>query len=129
MAVWGIGAHFENQGDMTQAFITVNVAAIDWSYNHAPALHHMLESTSIGDVIYIKKAYPPGSDLIVKAVGLINCMKPFTDPLGYAVSVKWLWSDINNPLIISPPNDKLVRTGTLYREYNSDVIRTIFNQF
>lgn len=124
MAIWGIGAYYENIGDVSTQFIQNNIVCIGHSYYTASAIHEMFKSISAGDLVYIKKNFPPGSDLTIMAIGIITSMDPYQIQLGFTHDVKWLW--IGPAQIASPSDKNNVRKNTLYREYNPNIINTIF---
>jgi hypothetical protein len=71
MAIFGVGAYYDNKRDVTEDFIQQGIACVGWPEEDAPALYSLLRRVQTGDVIYIK-AHPPGRELIVKAVGIVT---------------------------------------------------------
>lgn len=124
MAIFGIGATYGND-DVSQNFITNNVACVGWGITEAPALHEILRCLKVGDIIYIKTA-PIGQGIRVKAVGIVtdNTLQQINN-LGTGVSVRWIWNGYEN---IGTIDDKYnVRNNTLYEEFNKEVQTFVLN--
>lgn len=124
MAIFGIGATYGND-DVSQNFITNNVACVGWGITEAPALHEILRCLKVGDIIYIKTA-PIGQGIRVKAVGIVtdNTLHQINN-LGTGVSVRWIWNGYEN---IGTIDDKYnVRNNTLYEEFNKEVQTFVLN--
>jgi hypothetical protein len=131
VAIFGIGAIYDGDWDVSDDFVHLGVGCIGWSAADAPALHEILKLFKIGDIIFIKTS-PPGQGIRVKAVGLVIDNQPKTpilnaagDDLGTGIGVKWVWRGYENLGVI---NDKYnVRNNTLYEEFNPDVQRRIID--
>ncbi|MDX2306172.1 MAG: hypothetical protein NW226_25410 [Microscillaceae bacterium] len=54
MAIFGIGATYDR--DVANEFISNQVVCVGWSETDAPALHEMLRTFKVGDIVYIKSA-------------------------------------------------------------------------
>lgn len=124
MAIFGIGATYGND-DVSQNFITNNVACVGWGITEASALHEILRYLKVGDIIYIKTA-PIGQGIRVKAVGIVtdNTLQQINN-LGTGVSVRWIWDGYEN---IGTIDDKYnVRNNTLYEEFNKGVQTFVLN--
>lgn len=115
MAIYGIGAFYDNERDVSADFVQQGAACVGWSEEDAPAIHRLLEHIKTGDIIYIK-AHPPGRQLTVKAVGIVleEQIRDFGD-LGRGVRVRWFWHDTE---VIDESSDERynVRSNTLYEE-------------
>lgn len=118
MAIYGIGANYDNV-DVSNQFISENVACIGWDITDAPALHEILRCLKVGDIIYIKSA-PIGKGLRIKGVGIVTDNTIHVVPkLGTGVFVNWLWSGHENfGNVVDKYN---VRNNSLYEEFNRDV--------
>ena len=124
MAIFGIGAFYEE--DMTDSFLSSEVACIGWSYKDAPSLYRLMRHIKVGDVIYIK-SHPPTQGLIIKAVGLVldDEIHQVEDVGEACLSVKWIWSGQE---VIGMTGDKYpVRNITLYEEMNPDIQRKVLD--
>jgi len=126
MAIYGIGAYHDGTDDVSQDFITKNLACVGWSNASAPSLHTILKYIKVGDVIYIKSA-PIGQGLRVKAVGIVTSNQLIADPdLGTGLPTKWIWQGND---IITPTNDKYnVRNNTLYEEFDAAIQKEILDR-
>ena len=124
MAIFGLGAFYEE--DMTDLFLSNEVACIGWNYNDAPSLHKLMRYIKVGDIIYIK-SHPPTQGLIIKAVGIASDDKVHgvTDVGEACLGVRWIWSGNE---VVGKINDKYnVRNITLYEETNPDVQRRVLD--
>jgi hypothetical protein len=85
-------------------------------------IHRLLKHIKTGDVIYIK-AHPPGRNLTVKAVGIVeNESVEDIDGLGRAgLHVRWLWSGPAVTWQESTDERYNVRANTLYEEFSQAV--------
>ena len=119
MAIFGIGAAYGGQNDVSSRFIDKGIACLGWSEKDAPTLHYLLKHIKTGDIIYIK-AHPPNLGLIIKAVGIvIGQGVEHDDELGTGIAVKWVWSGDER---FGQLQDRYaVRNLALYEEYNYDV--------
>lgn len=124
MAIWGIGAYYKgkDKNDKTEDFLTKKCAYVGWSEDEAPALHRMLDSVKIGDIIFIKGFYPRLKKLSIKAVGIVTDTKKQIDGLGTGVKVKWK-EDFNpfSVIITSEIYRNNVFNNTLYEEFNKSI--------
>jgi len=127
MTIYGLGAYYSSRdpADVSNLFISQGVACVGWDYLDAPPLHEIMHNMKIGDMLYIK-SYPRNMGLIIKAVGFVidnNVVQ--IEGLGNAcIKVKWIWSGIKE---VGMLEDKYIRTGTLYEEYNPEVQKIIIN--
>ncbi len=124
MAVFGLGAFYNNTTDMTDAFLSNGVACIGWARNDAPPLHRIIRHIKMGDIVYIK-AHPPNQGLIIKGVGIVMDDEVFPDQdLGQAcIRVRWIWR--GNELLGHIRDRYPVRSITLYEEFNPEIIRRV----
>ncbi len=133
MAIWGIGAFYNSAepADKTEEFINNDCACIGWNNDEAPALHLMLNSIKLGDIMYIKSFIPKTKQLNIKAVGIVNdTMKKPYENLGTGVSV--IWKEDFEPFTIAIDNAMYknnVFNNTLYEEYNLEIINKIIDTF
>lgn len=127
MAIYGIGAYFDGERDVSGDFISNNIVAVGWGFNSAPELHHYLASLKVGDIVYIKAAYG-GGDITVKGIGIIrdNILVNDHQLAPLARNVKWLNTD---KFIISKPAEKNnVRSNTIYEEFHPEVLKLIIDR-
>ena len=125
MAIFGIGATYDGNRDVSNEFITNDVACIGWDITEAPALHEILRFLKLGDIIYIKSA-PIGQGIRVKGICIVkdNTLRQVPN-LGRGVGVTWIWSGHENLGVI---DDKYnVRNNALYEEFNRDVQERILS--
>lgn len=118
MAIFGLGAwHGE---DVTDIFLSNEVACVGWGSHDAPALHKIMTHIKVGDIIYLK-AHPPSEGLTIKAVGIVVDDKVVRiKGVGRAcLRVKWVWSGEEYIGVIQDKYN--VRNITLYEEYNPDI--------
>ena len=69
MAIFGVGAYYD--GDVSDDFISNNIAGPGWSVEEAPELHQFINTLKVGDIVYLKSASPASADIIVKAIGIV----------------------------------------------------------
>jgi len=119
MAIYGIGAYYNGEEDVSEDFVSEGLACVGWDFETAPTLHVLLRQIKNGDIVYIKST-PIGQGLRIKAVGIVvNNNLAENDDLGTCVTVRWLWAGNEN---LGDINDKYnVRNNTLYEELNRDV--------
>jgi len=124
MAIYGIGASYEKQKvDMSEKFVSKELACIGHTYEDAPSLHKLLGQIKIGDLIYIK-SWPKNVGLTIKAVGIVidNEIKDYN--IGTGLKVKYIWKgrEVIGQLKEDPYN---VRRNTLYEEFNPDIQKKV----
>jgi hypothetical protein len=126
VAIFGVGAFFDNTTDVSEDFLRKGIACVGWAQRAAPALHELLRRIQTGDIIYIK-AHPPGRDLIVKAVGLVtkDTIREHRK-LGRGVTVRWIWR--GNEVFHEAKNERYnVRNNTLYQEMSPVIQTSVLN--
>ena len=126
MAIFGLGAFYQEVGDVTDSFLSRGVACVGWGYEDAPALHRLMRHIKVGDIIYLK-SYPRTQGLRIKAIGVVldDEFIPVEDveDIGQAcLRVRWVW--IGNE-VVGMVRDKSNRIVTLYEETNPDIQRRI----
>lgn len=116
MAIYAIGAYHTT--DVSQAFISQNLAGVGWSYAEAPELHEYMKSLKVADIIYIKSMPPSSSDIFVKGIGIIRDSEILHDrsPTSIARNVLWLYTE--QFTIAKPAERNNVRQNTLYEEFH-----------
>jgi len=137
MAVFGIGAMWENHRDVTPEFIDENKAEIGWTEREAPSLYRLLRTIVDGDIVYIK-SFSPKAGLRIKAVGIVDevmssvlsCVekdnavekKPQS-----RIAVNWIWREQDEErCVLGKIKDKYnVRANTLYQEFNPSIIHKV----
>lgn len=131
MAIYAIGANFNNDGDVSDQFIANNIAGPGWSVSDAPELHQFIRSLKVGDIVYIKAFSPSSPDIIVKAIGVIIDDHVVTNSsiVSSGRNIKWI---IKNNFRIPKPTEKLnVRLNTMYEEFHpivqSEILKKLFS--
>jgi hypothetical protein len=129
MAVYGIGAMYGGTDDKSEEFVRNGVACIGWEPDDAKAAHAQMKGIKAGDIIFIK-SYAPNAGLHIKAVGVVtNAMfRKVTAALGYGVDVRWVPMP-DGRIVLGPVEDHsdYMRRGSLYEEFNPDVIRLVLD--
>jgi hypothetical protein len=126
VAIFGVGAYYDNERDVTQAFLDQGVACVGWPERDAPALYTLLRRVQTGDIVYVK-AHPPGRELIVKAVGIVteDAVREHPD-LGRGIRVRWMWT--GNEVFHEADNERYnVRNNTLYEEMSPAFRTNVLN--
>lgn len=129
--IFGIGATFENSSiDHFSSFINHNIISVAWNEKTAPAFHAILAGMSVGDVVFIK-SFSPKAGLYIKAVGVIASSETVETPYGKARKVLWKYvaKTKDDWIKFGRMYDKydFMRGGTLYPEYNPEIVRTVLN--
>jgi len=131
MAIFGVGAYYGGDTDVSPDFIASNLVGVGWDVTTAPELHRFMRSLKTGDIVYIK-AYPPGaSDIYVKGIGLIRddvlrTRADTNDLVAIGRNVDWITTD---EFRIPKPNEKNnVRANTMYEEHHPEVQRVIMQR-
>ncbi len=127
MAIFGIGATFDST-DVSEDFINASIIGIGWNSTDAPELQVYLKSLRVGDIVYIKSANF-GSDITVKAIGIIrDCDIISGNPIAsIARNVKWV--NTNKFIIPKPTHEKNnVRSNSIYEEFHPDVLKEIISK-
>lgn len=115
MAVFGVGAYWDDRDDMVQAFLQQRCACIGWSREDAPTLYEILEKVRIGSIVYLK-SFNPNTGLRIKAVGVVNGPTFQTSLSNDSLRVAWVWIGED---LVGAINDKYTaRTCTIYEEHN-----------
>jgi hypothetical protein len=122
MAIFGFGASYGEDGDVSGDFIKHGVACLGYEPDEAPSLHTLLKHIKTGDVVYLK-AYPANLGLIIKAVGVVVGNEVVEHDAGWGVSVRWVWTGDER---LGQIKDKYnVRSLTLYEEYNFEIQKKV----
>lgn len=127
--IYGVGATYEDGSvDHFSSFIAQGIICVGWDKKTAPAFHAMLAGMSVGDTVFIK-SFSPKVGLYIKAIGIIADSDVFESNLGSARKVKWLFSANSKEqwLKFGRMYDKydFMRGGTLYPEFNPEIVRVI----
>lgn len=120
MAIYAVGANHDGE-DVSDDFISNNIAGPGWSNIDAPELHQFLRSLKVGDIVYIKSFSPSSPDIIVKAIGIITDDEVVTNSNVVAAgrNIKWI---VKDSFRISKPIEKYnVRLNTMYEEFHPTV--------
>lgn len=130
MAIYGIGAHFEE--DTSKHFIDNGVVGVGWKKEEAIALYQMISSIKVGDIVYIKSFSPSSPYLFIKGVGIITDMeiieskKAKSKGISFGRNVIWLIKE--HIKLIKPEDKNNVRLNTLYEEFHPEVQSEIIKQ-
>jgi len=95
MAVWGIGAYFQGEGDITKDCLKEKVAVIGYMEEEKPRYYEMIQSVEVGDLIFIKSRFMLNQPLRIKAVGFVIDNEVKNIPNVYnarADYVRYLWN-------------------------------------
>jgi hypothetical protein len=128
MAIYGIGAYYDE--DVSMQFIAANIVGIGWSEMDAPDLHQFMRSLKVGDIVYIK-AFPPGDELTIKAIGVIgdSLIRSGNDTNGLVScgrNIRWISTE--NFVLRLPIQKNNVRANTLYEEFHPEIQREILRR-
>lgn len=131
MAVWGIGAYYKNSTPKNKEndFIQNDCAYVGWDKAEAPAVHKMLDSVKVGDIIYIKSFVPRTKSLKIKAVGIVADNEKQLSTLGTGIKVKWKSKLKPITINLTPEEHKNnVFNNTLYEEFNIRIISALIDE-
>ena len=123
MAIYGVGAYYSDQGDVSGGFIAQKIVGSGWPQANAPELFQYFKAMKVGDIAYIKAAFG-GGDITVKAIGLITddvirTAADTNDLVAIGRNVIWLST---TPMVIPKPAEKNnVRSNTVYEEFHPEV--------
>lgn len=129
--VFGVGATYDDGSrDQFSSFINHNIVCVGWDEATAPSFHAMLAGMSVGDVVFIK-SFSPKAGLYIKAIGVIATSNVFDTPFGKARKVIWKYvaESKDGWFKFGRMYDKydFMRGGTLYPEYNPDIVRKVLD--
>jgi hypothetical protein len=127
MAIYGVGAYYDNNRDVSNDFISQNIVGVGWSPQDAPELQDYFQSFKVGDIVYIKSAFG-GNDITVKAIGIIrdNVVIRNNGLVSTGRNVKWI---VTERFIIPRPQEKNnVRSNTVYEEFHPQVLNEIIGR-
>jgi hypothetical protein len=122
MAIYGFGAMFGGDTDVSGDFFQQDMACVGWSEHDAPPLFDILGNIGNGDLVFIK-SFNPQIGLTIKAVGIVTdrTIQQYTVQ-GHArngVSVRWVWRG-SDP--VGKIDDRYpVRSVTLFQEHTPSV--------
>jgi hypothetical protein len=122
MAIYGFGAMFGGDTDVSGEFLRQGMACVGWSEQDAPPLFDILRNISNGDLVFIK-SFNPQVGLTIKAVGVVTDRTirqyPVQGQPRQGVSVCWVWQG-SDP--VGKIDDKYpVRSLTLFEEHTPSV--------
>lgn len=122
MAIYGFGAMFGGNTDVSGDFLQQGMACIGWSEQNAPPLFDLLRNIGNGDVVFIK-SFNPQVGLIIKAVGIVTdrTIQQYlvNGHPRHGITVRWVWHG-NDP--VGRIDDKYpVRSLTLFQEHTPSV--------
>jgi hypothetical protein len=131
MAIFGIGAYYDGERDVSREFIQNDLAGVGYSEPDAPEIHRYVRSLKVGDIVYIKAFSPSSPDLHVKAIGLIADDEALTAAqtnglVGIGRRVHWVVTD---PFSFPKPHERNnVRANTIYEEFHPAVQQVIIQR-
>jgi hypothetical protein len=126
MAIYGLGAVYDNEQDATSLFVRNGVAALGWAYQDAPSFHEIFKAIKVGDMIYIKDT-PIIENLIIKAIGIVidNEITAIAGIGEACIHVRWIWQ---GQRVVEYPDDKYnIRNLALYEEPNPLIKRQVLD--
>lgn len=133
MSIFGMGSMYGSTEEKLPEFISKGHAFIGYTPEEAPALHQILKSIKISDIVFIK-SFNGAHGLFIKAVGIVTGNEVLKDPysgLGYGVPVKWIWvcSENDPQKKLGKLEDKMdnMRGGTLYEEFGPEVQKVVLD--
>ena len=121
MAIFGIGANFDNQ-DVSDVFISCSFMGIGWGIESAPDLHEFIKSLKVGDIIYIKSFSP--NNFKIKGIGLIansEILNEETSDGNLTIGRNVLWCCKKEFELQKPNGKNNVRNNSIYEEFNPEV--------
>lgn len=130
MAIYGIGAFYYGNTDVSGDFVSNNIIGTGWSISDAPELHTYFRTLKVGDIIYIKAAWGGSKSITIKAIGIIrddeilNTTHNHLTEIGR--NVKWVST---STFSVPKPNEKNnVRSNTVYEEFHPILQREIISR-
>lgn len=128
MAIFGIGANFDNQ-DVSDVFISYSFIGIGWGIESAPDLHEFIKSLKVGDIIYIKSFSP--TNFKVKGIGLIvdsEILNEETSDGNLTIGRNVLWCCKEKFELQKPNGKNNVRNNSIYEEFDPKVQSVILEK-
>lgn len=128
MSIFGVGAYFGGNKDVSGDFIKENIVGVGWNEKEAPELQEYFKALKVGDIIYIKAAFGATKYITVKAIGIIKDQEIITSNklVTTGRNVKWLSKE---QFIIQKPKEKNnVRSNTVYEEFHPEVLKEIISR-
>jgi hypothetical protein len=122
VAIYGFGAMFGGNTDVTDDFFQQRMACVGWSEQDAPPLFDILRNIGNGDLVFIK-SFNPQVGLTIKAVGIVTdrTIRQYA-VLGHprnGVTVLWVWHGSDS---VGKIDDKYpIRSVTLFQEHTPSV--------
>lgn len=120
MAIFGIGANFNNQ-DVSDVFISYSFIGIGWDIEFAPDLHEFIKSLKVGDIIYIKSFSPSSPNIKIKGIGLISnseILNEETSDENLTIGRNVLWCCKEEFELQKPNGKNNVMNNSIYEEFN-----------
>jgi len=124
VAIYGLGAYYDK--DISSYFVQSGFACIGWAKEDAPALHRLISSIKVGDIIYLK-SFSPSKGLTIKAVGVVcyfdEVIKERRELGEACIPVEWIWT--GQYVFGFVPDKNNVYSNTLYEEFNPEVQKAV----
>ena len=122
MAIYGFGAMFGGNTDVSGEFLRQGMACVGWAEQDAPPLFDILRNIGNGDLVFIK-SFNPQVGLVIKAVGIVTDRTIREYPVDghprHGVTVRWVWHGNDR---VGKIDDKYpVRNLTLFQEHTPSV--------
>ena len=131
MAIYGIGAYYHGDTDVSKDFIKNNFVGTGWSIKNAPELHNYFKTLKIGDIVYIKAAFGGSKKIVIKAIGIIKDDEILTTKHHHLTvigrNVKWV--NTNKFSVVKPNEKNNVRSNTVYEEFHPVLQAEIISKF
>ena len=121
-AMWGFGFYFGKNRNSKRNFISENYVTVNYSEEDAPEFIEMMKEIKVGDIVYLKSWGIRNNKLHICAVGIVTSEM---NTENNRISVNWLLDDIN--VEIFPNKRYRQRVASIYKEYNNDIKKLIFN--
>lgn len=102
MAIYGVGAYWDDKYDKVGDFLQEECACIGWSRADAPTLYQIADAIKLGSIIYLK-SHNPQSGLRIKAIGIATELHARTSLSQDSIRVRWIWTGED---LVGQVNDK-----------------------
>lgn len=126
MAIFGVGAYYD--GDVSNDFISNNIAGPGWSMEEAPELHQFINTLKVGDIVYLKSASPASADIVVKAIGVVVDDELVKDSPIVSAGRNIMWVVTEDFRVSKPKEKNNVRLNTMYEEFSPEIQKKIINK-
>jgi len=126
MAIYGIGANYDRNRDVSQDFIDNNIIGTGWTLEEAPDIHQFIKSLKVGDIVFLKSSSIRTHEIIVKAIGVINNNEiPVHQIIQIGRNVTWLLKD---EFRLPESGKNNVHQNTIFEEFDPEIQQEIINK-